>query len=158
MRITSHGNSEDLFFYINILYFTRCLFYFTLTLFYNRIKLYLYVDKGGVIMALNMGVIFDEKENKWVFSPDGEIDIYTYPKFKEEILKYFNSRQTDILIDGGKLDYIDSTGLGALISILKNLRDNENKIYLSNVKPNIRKLFSITELDKLFIIRGENDE
>ena len=48
-------------------------------------------------MALNMGVIFDEKENKWVFSPDGEIDIYTYPKFKEEILKYFNSRQTDIL-------------------------------------------------------------
>lgn len=109
-------------------------------------------------MALNMGVIFDEKENKWVFSPDGEIDIYTYPKFKEEILKYFNSRQTDILIDGGKLDYIDSTGLGALISILKNLRDNENKIYLSNVKPNIRKLFSITELDKLFIIRGENDE
>ena len=109
-------------------------------------------------MALNMEVIFDENEKKWVFSPEGEIDIYTYPKFKEEILKCFNDNQTDILIDGKKLDYIDSTGLGALISILKNLRDNEYKIYLTNIKPNIKKIFDITELDKLFIIRGEKNE
>lgn len=109
-------------------------------------------------MALNMEVRFDNEENKWIFTPDGEIDIYTYPKFKEEILNSFNSKKTDILIDGIKLDYIDSTGLGALISIFKNLRDNGFQIYLSNIKPNIRKILNITELDKLFTIRGEKDE
>lgn len=109
-------------------------------------------------MSLNIEVKFDEKENKWVFFPEGEIDIYTSPKFKEEILKYFNSKETDILINGENLNYVDSTGLGALISILKKLKDNEHKIYLSNIKPNIRKIFDITELDKLFIIRGEKDE
>ncbi len=109
-------------------------------------------------MALNMEVRFDDNEKKWVFSPEGEIDIYTYPMFKEEVIKCFNSNQTDILIDGQKLDYIDSTGLGALISILKNLRDNEYNIYLTNIKTNIKKIFDITELDKLFIIRGEKDE
>lgn len=109
-------------------------------------------------MSLNIQVRFDEKENEWIFLPEGEIDIYTSPKFKEEVLKYFSSKETDILIDGQNLNYVDSTGLGALISILKNLKDKEYKIYLSNIKPNIRKIFDITELDKLFIIRGEVNE
>jgi anti-sigma B factor antagonist len=109
-------------------------------------------------MSLNIQTRFDEKENKWVFLPEGEIDIYTSPRFKEEVLKSFDSKQTDILIDGENLSYVDSTGLGALISILKKLKDDDYKIYLSNLKPNIRKIFSITELDKLFIIRGELNE
>ena len=106
-------------------------------------------------MSLDMQVKFDEQENKWIFLPVGEIDIYTSTKFKEEVLDSFNSKKTDILIDGEKLDYVDSTGLGALIYILKNLKNEDYKIHLSNIKPNIRKLFSITELDKLFVIRGE---
>lgn len=109
-------------------------------------------------MSLTVEVIFDEKENKWLFFPQGEIDIYTSSKFKEEVLKYFDSNRTDIVIDGKNLSYIDSTGLGALISILKKLKEDDFKIYLSNVKPNIRKIFDITELDKLFIIRGEDSE
>lgn len=109
-------------------------------------------------MSLNVEVRFDEKENKWVFLPEGEIDIYTSPKFKEEVLNKFDSKETDILINGEKLAYVDSTGLGVLISILKKLKDNGYKVYLSNIKPNIRKIFDITELDKLFIIRGEKDE
>lgn len=109
-------------------------------------------------MSLNIQVKFDEKENQWIFLPEGEIDIFTSPKFKEEILKHFSSKETDILIDGEKLNYVDSTGLGALIYILKKLKDSNYKIYLTNIKPNIRKLFDITELDKLFIIRGELNE
>lgn len=109
-------------------------------------------------MSLDIQINFDEKENKWVFLPIGEIDIYTSAKFKEEILNSFDSRKTDILIDGEKLEYVDSTGLGALIYILKSLKDNDYKIHLSNIKPNIRKLFNITELDKLFIIRGETND
>ena len=109
-------------------------------------------------MSLDMQINFDEKENRWVFLPKGELDIYTSTKFKEDILTSFDSRKTDILIDGEKLEYVDSTGLGALIYILKNLKDNDYKIHLWNIKPNIKKLFNITELDKLFIIRGEINE
>lgn len=109
-------------------------------------------------MSLEMKVIFDEGENKWIFSPSGEIDIYSSLKFKEEVLENFNSNKTDILIDGEKLEYIDSTGLGALIYILKSLKDNDFKIHLMNIKPNIKKLFDITELDKLFVIRGGEDD
>lgn len=109
-------------------------------------------------MSLNMEINFDEKQNKWVVLPDGEMDIYTSPLFKEEMIRVFDSRNADILVDGSKLKYVDSTGLGALIFVLKKLKDNDFKIYLSNIKPNIRKIFDITELDKLFIIRGEGNE
>ena len=109
-------------------------------------------------MSLNISINFNEEENLWVFSPEGEVDIYTSSKFKEEILRAFDTKKTDLLIDGKKLDYVDSTGLGSLISILKTVKANNNKIYLEDIKPNIRKLFDITDLDKLFIIRGEGNE
>lgn len=109
-------------------------------------------------MSMNLGSNFDEKLDRWLFKPIGDIDIYTSTKFQEKILEKYNSKKTDILIDGEKLDYIDSTGLGALIYILKKLKDDDFKIYLENIKPNILKLFKITELDKLFVIRGEQNE
>lgn len=106
-------------------------------------------------MSLNTKVDFNHDDNQWVFKPVGEIDIYTSSVFKEEIVKSFEDRKADLVIDGRQLDYIDSTGLGALISLLKMLQDTEYKIYIDNIRPNIRKLFDITELDKLFIIRGD---
>lgn len=86
------------------------------------------------------------------------MDIYTSDIFKEQAIKSFEEKEADLLINGEKLNYIDSTGLGALIGILKMLQKSDHKIYLTNIKPNIRKLFDITELDKLFTIRGENNE
>lgn len=106
-------------------------------------------------MSLNIDSEFDKIENKWVFKPAGDLDIYTSGQFKEEVLKRLNEEQTDIIIDGEELIYVDSTGLGSLISILRTMKENENKIYIDNVKPNIRKIFDITNLDKLFIFRGE---
>lgn len=108
-------------------------------------------------MSLNTKVDFNHDDNQWVFKPVGEIDIYTSSVFKEEIVKSFEDRKADLVIDGRQLDYIDSTGLGALISLLKMLQDTEYKIYIDNIRPNIRKLFDITELDKLFIIRGDEN-
>ena len=109
-------------------------------------------------MSLNIESKFDESQDKWVFKPAGDLDIYTSSQFKEEVLKNFNEKMTDIVINGENLDYVDSTGLGALISILRTMQEKETKIYIENIKPNIRKIFDITDLDKLFIFRGEGNE
>lgn len=109
-------------------------------------------------MSLDIEKRFSKREGKWVFTPNGEIDIYTSPDFKKTILDTFEEEESDILIDCINLEYVDSTGLGALIYVLKKLKEKEYQIYLTNMKPNIRKLFDITKLDKMFIIRGEVDE
>jgi len=104
-------------------------------------------------MSLNVRVEYKGEDSLWYVVPEGEIDIYTSPKFKDILSEKLTERQVDILVDCKELDYLDSTGLGALISILKITRENDNKIYLENIKPNIRKLFDITDLDKVFIIK-----
>lgn len=109
-------------------------------------------------MTLNIFKAYDENEKIWTFSPQGEIDIYTSPKFEEEILSNLKKKRADLLIDGKELDYIDSTGLGSLMTILKEVKDNGNNIYIENIKENIRKLLEITSLEGFFDTRGEKIE
>lgn len=103
-------------------------------------------------MALNININFNEENNHWLVEAEGEIDIYTSPKLKEDVSKALEDKKADIVMDCKKLSYLDSTGLGTLIGILKIIRENDYKIYIRNLKPNIRKLFDITELDKVFTI------
>lgn len=104
-------------------------------------------------MALDVNIKYDEEKNIWVVNPSGEVDIYTSPELKEKLLKSLKEKETDLLINGEKLDYIDSTGLGVLISILKKVKEKDNDVIIVNLKSNIRKLFDITGLDKVFIIK-----
>lgn len=104
-------------------------------------------------MTLQVMKTFDEERKLWVMKPAGEIDIYTAPEFKEQLLNTIDEIDTDLLIDGEQLSYIDSTGLGVLISGLKKIKEKGNNIIIENIKPNINKLFTITGLNKVFIIK-----
>ena len=85
--------------------------------------------------------------------PIGEVDIYTSPELKNQIFALIEERSSDIIIDGESLEYIDSTGLGVLMSIYKKMQENSLNLKIINLKPNIYKLFDITGLNKVFNIR-----
>ncbi|MBS4534939.1 STAS domain-containing protein [Clostridium sp. D2Q-14] len=104
-------------------------------------------------MALKINKLFDEEKKVWILKPYGEIDIYTAPKFKEILLNVIETRDSNIIIDGKDLEYIDSTGLGVLISGLKRLKETDKNITIINLRPNISKLFEITGLNKVFIVK-----
>ena len=53
-----------------------------------------------------------------------------------------------------KLSYIDSTGVGVIVGIMKNLRSNGKDIKIINAKDNVRKIFSITGLDQIIKMEG----
>ena len=65
----------------------------------------------------------------------------------------YNWVYADVILDGEELVYMDSTGLGVLISGLKKLKEKGKNIILINIRPNINKLFDITGLNKVFIIK-----
>lgn len=102
-------------------------------------------------MALEIERKFEEEQDLWIIQPKGDIDIFSSPKFKEELL-YVIEEGKNVLIDGTHLKYIDSTGLGVLISGLKKVKETEKEIRIRNIKPNVEKLFTITGLDKVFHI------
>lgn len=85
-------------------------------------------------------------------SVSGEVDIYTAQQFKEKLYSIVDNSGKDLVIDCSGLNYIDSTGLGIFVGALKKTKLAGKNIHLENIKDNIRKLFVITGLDKLFII------
>lgn len=96
------------------------------------------------------------KENDLEIMPIGEVDIYTSPELKSLIYELIEEKNIDLVINGEKLEYIDSTGLGVLMGIYKKLQEKNLNIQITNLKPNIYKLFDITGLNKVFNIQRWN--
>jgi anti-sigma B factor antagonist len=97
--------------------------------------------------------LVQEKENDAIkVFLSGEIDIYNTQKLKDELYKIVDDNKTNIKMDCENLEYIDSTGLGVLVGILKKVKEHNKEIYVYNLKDSIKKLFLITGLEKLFII------
>lgn len=93
-------------------------------------------------------------ENSLEIIPVGEVDIYTSPEFKKIVFDLIETKDSNIIINGNELDYIDSTGLGILMSIYKKAQEKRLEVSIINLKPNIYKLFDITGLNKVFNIQG----
>ncbi len=101
---------------------------------------------------------FEEKKEKIEVKLQGELDIYSNVEFKMKTIKEYKKKKLDILLDCTELTYIDSTGLGSIIYLLNVLGEDGKKIYVRNLKDNLRKLFKITKLDELLIFEGEENE
>lgn len=94
-------------------------------------------------------------ENNYVeVKPIGEVDIYTSPEFKNKVMELIEKKSVNIVINGEELEYIDSTGLGILMSIYKKSQEKNLKVKITNLKSNIYKLFDITGLNKVFDIKN----
>ncbi|MDO4720554.1 MAG: STAS domain-containing protein [Peptostreptococcaceae bacterium] len=102
-------------------------------------------------MAMTIDNRFSETEGIWKVKLRGEVDIYTSNEFKEALQKISSGEKLyDIHMDFSDLDYIDSTGLGILIGILKRVKQQEKEIHIRSPKQNVKKIFVITGLDKIF--------
>ncbi|MDR1542554.1 MAG: STAS domain-containing protein [Clostridiales bacterium] len=106
-------------------------------------------------MDYQMDAVFDEESKCWSVSISGEVDIFNSADMKKSLTALINEKNTDMVLDCKFLDYIDSTALGALVGVLKNVRSYGGSIHLRNVKPSLSKLFKITNLDKVFIMEGD---
>jgi len=88
----------------------------------------------------------------------GEVDIYTAPRFKEDLLALIDEGAGTIVVDLTKVDFIDSTALGVLIGGVKRLHPRDGRLVLvANSRP-VQKILAITGLDKVFTIVPTRDE
>lgn len=100
-----------------------------------------------------------ELENKrYLVEVDGEIDVYTSPKVKEAINELIEKGHYHLVINLEGVRYIDSTGLGVLIGALKKVREHDGNISLICTNPQIKKIFNITGLVKIFGISKNEEE
>ncbi len=95
---------------------------------------------------------YDESLNRWDVHLYGEVDIYNAESLKNELHALIDDKKADVVLDCNSLKYIDSTGLGVLVSTLKKVKEAEKQISIINLKPYIAKIFTLTGLDKIFLI------
>jgi anti-sigma B factor antagonist len=85
------------------------------------------------------------------------LDAAAAPVFKRELEDALPAGLSRLMIDLEPVDFIDSTGLGVLVSMLKQMGAN-GRIAVIGVNPSVARLFKITRLDSLFQLCGDADE
>ena len=94
----------------------------------------------------------------YVISLSGEVDLYTAPDFKQQLLEVIGQGGKEVVIDFSNTTFIDSTTLGVLVGGVKRLRPNGGQLSLVCADRNITKIFEITGLDKVFPIYESREE
>jgi anti-sigma B factor antagonist len=88
----------------------------------------------------------------YVISLAGEVDLYTAPEFKAQLLDVIGKDPKQVIVDFTDTTFIDSTTLGVLVGGVKRLRTNDGELSLVCSDRNIAKIFEITGLDRVFSI------
>jgi anti-sigma B factor antagonist len=89
-----------------------------------------------------------------VLEVGGEVDVYTAPRLRERLVELVDSGARNVVVDLGRVDFLDSTGLGVLVGALKRLRAVGGTFGLVCAKEPLLKIFRITALDQVFPIFG----
>ena len=97
-------------------------------------------------------------DDAYVISLAGEVDLYTAPEFKQQLLEVIGQGGKQVIVDFSDTTFIDSTTLGVLVGGVKRLRTNEGQLSLVCSDRNITKIFEITGLDRVFTIYPTRDE
>ena len=89
-----------------------------------------------------------------VIDVGGEIDVATAPRLREQLLTLVNGGRYWLVLNLAATDFIDSTGLGVLISGLKRTRTHGGDLAVVCTEPRILRVFEITGLDGVFGIHA----
>jgi anti-sigma B factor antagonist len=93
-----------------------------------------------------------------VMSVSGEVDVYTAPMFKQRLVDVIDGGCTHVVVDLSRVGFMDSSGLGTLVSGLKRIKERDGTISLARVGEQVLKVFRITGLDKVFPIFDAVDD
>lgn len=107
-----------------------------------------------------MEVSFDveDHDGRPVLHVAGEIDVYTAPRLRERLLELAHSGATTVVADLSGVSFVDSTGLGVLVSGLKRFREAGGDLVLVVTQPQVLKVLEITGLTEVFTIHADVGE
>lgn len=93
-----------------------------------------------------------------VVSVAGEIDVYTSPLLQEHLVEVLRDGSSSIVLDLSEVTFLDSTGLGVLITGLKRCRSADGDLVLVTAQPNVLKVLEITGLNDVFKVHDSVDD
>ena len=100
-----------------------------------------------------------QQDDKEIFvTVTGEIDAYTAPKLREELLPLSEGHHKVITVNLKDVSYMDSTGLGVFVGLFKQLNKNDGELKLVELSDRLKRLFKITGLSTIMNISTETED
>jgi anti-sigma B factor antagonist len=93
-----------------------------------------------------------------VIDVDGQLIVGNRQELKQRVLDALEAGDRKFLIDFTRTGYIDSSGLGVLVSLSKKIRDEGGDLRLAGLNEDLKTLFELTKLDTLFAITDSADQ
>ena len=94
----------------------------------------------------------------YIIDVNGEMDLYNSSKLKELVMKMLEKNVKNFIINLEQVDYIDSSGIGALIYICSTMKKMNLKFAISNVHGSVKKVIELTKLMGYFPIANSVEE
>ncbi|HEX8726524.1 MAG TPA: STAS domain-containing protein [Gemmatimonadaceae bacterium] len=89
---------------------------------------------------------------------DGQLIVSNRQELKQKMLDELDRGARKLLVDFSQTGYIDSSGLGVLVSLSKKIREQGGALRLAGLNDDLRTLFELTKLDTLFQIAETRDQ
>jgi len=99
---------------------------------------------------LIMNAKLEEIDGKYVATLEGEMDTAAATEAEEVLKPLYTSDGKDVIIDCNGLEYIASSGLRILLSILKGAKANGSRVTLRGVNDDIKNVFKLTGFISIF--------
>lgn len=97
-----------------------------------------------------MEINLNNKENLIEIKVKGDIEMMSIKEFKEKLLAVGEENDVDIALDLSEVDYIDSSGVGVLISLNKLQKKKGKKLELVKVSPKVLNVLKLSSLAEVF--------
>lgn len=88
----------------------------------------------------------------------GQLNVANRHELKDLVQVALDGGERKFVLDFSGTGYIDSSGLGALVTLVKKVRESGGDIRLAGLNADLRQLFTLTKLDSLFRIADTPDE
>jgi anti-sigma B factor antagonist len=101
-----------------------------------------------------MNATIEQSEDKFLVTLEGEFDTAAAAEVEQTLQPLYTTNGKEVIIDCTKLEYIASSGLRILISILKGSKAGGSKVVLKNLNDDIKDIFKLTGFINLFEIEN----
>ena len=105
-----------------------------------------------------MGFQVSKNDDVTVVDVEGQLIVGNRQELKQKVLEHLEAGDRKFVIDFSDTGYIDSSGLGVLVSLSKKIREQGGELRLSSLNEDLRTLFELTKLDTLFRIADTRDQ
>lgn len=85
-----------------------------------------------------------------IIEPAGILDGTQAETFRDQVDAALAGGTEKLLIDLSNISFVDSSGLGALVMVLKKVRAAQKEMYVCSINDQVRMLFELTSMDRVF--------